>query len=114
MGPKDLVVQPLALPLATVVGRRLLSSRESRGIDDLRSSILVINRPVRRVVSIRVAELSEPRDVALVDIRNLLGREGSRVAGDATHVGIRSVEQGVRRFTLVQGRSDDKVRRPCV
>jgi hypothetical protein len=111
---RRLIVQRLAPPLATLVSRRLYPSHEARGVDNLSSSILAIHRPVRSIIPVGFAELGKSRDVTLVHTGDLLGRQGSGVAGDAARIGVWSVEQGVRRLRLVEGGSNDIVRRPCV
>jgi hypothetical protein len=114
IGPKTLIEQPLTPPLAARVSSRFLRSCKTRGVYNQVGSVLAMNRPLRSVVCIRVAELSQPRDVTLIDIRNLLGRQARRVAIDAARIGVASSVEGVRRFGIVQGRSGDEVRRPCV
>lgn len=111
--PNSLLVQRLTPPLATLVSRRLLSSREARGVDDLSSGVLAVYRPVRSIVAVGFAELGKPLDVALVGKCNLFGRQSSGVAADAARIRIRSIVQSVSRFRLVEGGSEDKVRRPC-
>jgi hypothetical protein len=107
---RRLVVQRLAPQLATLVSRRLFPSHEARGVDNLSSSILAIHRPVRSIIPVRFAGLGKSRDVALVDVCDLLGRQRIGVAGDVARIGVWSVEQGVRRLRLVEGGSNDTVR----